>query len=332
MLTADRPLFARWPKLQAKLACEMLADLPTPVRTLEKLHPNAWVKCDDMSHSEYGGNKVRKLEFILPGLQERKIRHVITIGGVGSNSGVAVALLCKRYGMACTILVFHQPASETVEKNHALMRSCGARLVYVKTAVAAGLLYYLNTARLKKDTLFLWAGCSTTEAVFAYVNAMMELQEQVNAGLCPLPASIYVAVGSCSTVAGLTLGCALLNLPVTIKGVRVAPSHAGWIPACTDSIIKKQMKAALMLLSQAYPEYSGFPLPATHLLQDYFGEGYGVETAAGARAMHIAKQRAGLSLEPTYTAKAFAAFLDGLDQNSQATLFWNTHAGAVHSE
>lgn len=330
LVDLSRPLFQHWPLLAQVLACEPLAGLPTPVRQLVNIHPQrAWMKCDNLSHPVYGGNKIRKLEFIIPELKRKKIRQVITLGGSGSNSGVAVAMVCQQLGIGCRIYTFPQQASETVQKNNRLMQTFAATLVPVQSAVSAGLHYYLNWRRLHPHYYFLYAGCSNTVSVFGYVNAMLELKQQVDAGLCPAPDRIVVATGSCSTLAGLLLGSALLDWPVAVTGVRVAPDYVGPVPGCTPGLVTQLMKDALQLMQQLYPQLQSLVLPEPQLTGAYYRDGdsggYGVPTAASEAAMALAWQREQLSLEATYTAKAFAAFLDTLVGSEGHVLFWNTH-------
>jgi len=175
-----------------------------------------------------------------------------------------------------------------------------------------------------------WAGCSNVKTVFAYINAVIELKNQIDSAECPMFDTLFVPVGSSSTVAGLTLGCALLDLPIMIKGVRVAPSHVGPIPVCTPRSITTLMKGALDILASVYPQYHNFVLPTPILLEEYYGMDYGLGTIEAESAMTIAWQQEGIPLEQTYTGKTFAAFLDELKndeikKNPGLHLFWNTH-------
>lgn len=307
-----------------------MAELPSPVRQLGNIHPQrAWMKCDNLSHSVYGGNKIRKLEFIIPELKRKNIRQVITLGGKGSNSGVAVAMVCQQLGIACRIYVFDQQPSETVQKNFALMQSFNAELIPVGSSIGAGLSYYLDWRRFCPGHYFLYAGCSNTVSVFGYVNAMLELKQQVDAGVCPAPDHIVLATGSCSTLAGLLLGSALLDWPIRITGVRVAPDYVGPVPGCTPGLVTKLMKDALRLMQQVYPQLHSLELPVPQMTGRYYkdshGGGYGIPTVASKQAMARAFESEQLSLEATYTGKAFAAFLDTVENSDDVVLFWNTH-------
>lgn len=321
-----RELYRHWPRLADTLPCEALATLPTPVVALPRIHRSrAWMKCDNLSHPVYGGNKLRKLEFIIPALKQKQIREVVTLGGTGTNSGVAVAMVCRDLGIRCRIYTFEQASSPAVEKNQRLLQTFGAEQVRVGTSVMAGLRYYLDWRRLDPSRYFLYAGCSNTASVFGFANALLELKQQVDDGVCPAPGHIVVATGSCSTLAGLLLGSALIDWPVRITGVRVAPDFVGPVPGCTPELVSAFMRKALALMAREYPELRALPLPTPVMTGAYYGAGYGLPTAASARALAFARDRAGITLETTYTAKAFAAFLDAVRKDREPVLFWNTH-------
>jgi len=321
-----RPLLSRWPRLQSRIQCAEIATLPTPVIPLGNLARNLWMKCDHLTHPIYGGNKIRKLEFIIPELKEKNITQVVSLGGLGTNSGTALAMVCHDLGIACRLYLFDQPMSRTVENNYRLMRGYGAQLVHVKTPISAGLRFYLDPRRLDPRCYFVFGGCSNAVSVFGYANALLELKAQVDAGECPEPQQIVVATGSCSTLAGLLLGAALICWNIRIVGIRVAPDHYGPVPGCTPGFVTALMREALDIMSRAYPEYRSLQLPTPVLIGDYYGDGYGIPSPASEQALRQAKLQ-GFTLENTYTGKAFAAALDRVAQGPGPLLFWNTHAG-----
>lgn len=317
------PLFNAFPTLEQELAPLPLCTLPTPVEALPALDANAWIKRDDLSHGEYGGNKLRKLEFVAADMLGRGTRHVYTFGATGTNAGVAAAMVCRQLGMDCTVFTFGQPLSPVVRGNQALMRHYGARLVHLGPLWAAALAWYAHPRRLDPESYFLFAGCSNPVATFGYVNAAFELAAQVQRGECPLPAQIVVAAGSAATLAGLTLGCALAGLPTRITGVRVAPARVGPFAACTPAVVTGMMRQARDRLARLHPDLAVHDLPPVELLDTWYGQGYGVATTAGREAAMRAED-AGIHLEQTYTGKAFAAFLSFLAASDAPVLFWNT--------
>jgi D-cysteine desulfhydrase len=321
-----RPLLSRWPRLQSRIQCAEIATLPTPVIPLGNLSDNLWMKCDHLTHTVYGGNKIRKLEFIIPQLKEKNITRVVSLGGIGTNSGTALAMVCHDLGIACRLYLFDQPMSRTVENNYRLMRGYGAELVRVKMPITAGLRFYLDPRRLDPRCYFVFGGCSNAVSVFGFANALLELKAQVDAGECPEPQQIVVATSSGSTLAGLLLGAALIPWDIRIVGIRVAPDHYGPVAGCTPGVVTGLMREALDIMSRAYPEYRSLQLPTPVLIDDYFGAGYGIPSPASEHALQQAKLQ-GFTLENTYTGKAFAAALDSVAQGPGPLLFWNTHAG-----
>lgn len=319
------PLFNACPALAQRLSPLPLCTLPTPVQRLPAAGPDAWIKRDDLTHPQYGGNKLRKLEFIAAELRARHTRRVYTFGATGTNAGVAAALVCRDLGIACTVFTFDQPDSPTVRKNQALMRHYGARLVHIGPLWRTALAWYMHPRRLDPRSYFLFAGCSNPVATFAYINAAFELRDQIARGECPPPAEIVVAAGSAATLAGLTLGCALAGLPTRVIGVRVAPARVGPFDACTAGVVTTMMQRARRLIAAVDPATADRPLPAVDLRDDWYGNGYGEPSAAGDRATATAAAD-GVTLEPTYSAKAFAAFLERRAAGVAPVLFWDTYS------
>lgn len=322
-MASTLPLFARYPELAPHLPWLPLADLPTPVARLPGL-ASGWVKRDDITHPVYGGNKVRKLEFVMAEMRAKGVKRAYTFGATGTNAGVAAALMCRDAGVRLTIFTFEQPDSATVRRNQALMQQFGATLVPRGTLWQAVLSFYLHPARLRPEAYFLFAGCSNPVGVFGYVNAGLELGEQVAAGLLPEPRAIYVPVGSNGTLAGLTVGLQLAGLRSRLVGVRVAASHLGPIATCTTAAVQAMVDTNTAFLRRHVPSLRGLRATAPELNGDYFGEGYGVPTPAGQAAVARFRDAFGIALEATYSGKAAAAFLAAEQSEAGDLLFWNT--------
>jgi D-cysteine desulfhydrase len=323
MMTSRWPLLRHLPTLEAALAPVALADTPTPVQLLTALGPRAWIKRDDLTHPEYGGNKIRKLEFVLSDIRRQRADEVITLGATGSNAGVAVGMICAREKLPCTIITFPQPPSATVDKNQRWMQHYGVRFDAHHSLAAAATRFYLHPRRLRRRSYFLFAGCSTPVSTFAYVNAALELKAQIKAGLCPEPALIVVPVSSASTLAGLHLGMSLAGLQTRVLGVRVAAERLGPFAVCTPGVVDGMVQYARELIAREAPEYELPPNPSLLLTGDYFGAGYGVATPPADHAIQ-AFADLGIALEGTYSGKAAAAFMDALRGTAGPVLFWNT--------
>lgn len=320
------PLFSQYPVIKQQLSPQPFACLPTPVKALPELASNAWLKQDDLTHPDYGGNKIRKLDFVLADIKRQNKKHVITFGATGTNAGVATAMMCHRNGLKCTVYLFEQPLSQTVKDNLALMQAYGAELIYCESLLKTVLNFYCSRYRLKSDSYFLWAGCSNSVATFAYINAAFELKQQIEQGELPEPEHIFVPVGSCSTLAGLTLGAQLANLNSKVIGIRVAPAYLGPFPACTAGEVNKVIKQAAKQMKDWGIKGIG-SVPACQFSDEYYGEGYGIATMESQQAVERFQQL-GIKLENTYSGKAAAAFIKQLDLSTQPQLFWQTFNSA----
>jgi 1-aminocyclopropane-1-carboxylate deaminase/D-cysteine desulfhydrase-like pyridoxal-dependent ACC family enzyme len=335
--TTDLPLFAHYPILKQQLQPQQFACLPTPVKALPGLSANAWIKQDDLTHPDYGGNKIRKLDFVLADIKRKHKKHVITFGATGTNAGVATAMMCYRNQLKCTVYLFKQPLTQTVKDNIALMQVYGAELIFCGSLLKTVLSFYGSRYRLSRDSYFLWAGCSNSVATFAYINAAFELKQQIEIGLLPEPEHIFVPVGSCSTLAGLTLGTKLCGLNSKVIGIRVAPAYLGPFPACTEGEVNKVIQqAAKQMKKWGIKELAIKDLvhiPRCHFSDHFYGEGYGIASDASLNAIDIFKGQ-GIILENTYSGKAAAAFLQQLNANKKSKgntkpqLFWQTFNSA----
>ncbi|MEP5230475.1 MAG: pyridoxal-phosphate dependent enzyme [Alloalcanivorax sp.] len=313
------PLLSRFAHL-ASLAPVALCDLPTPVEPLPKQGPLCWVKRDDISAHPYGGNKLRKLEWVLGEIRQRPIKRVVTLGATGTNAGLATALLCEQEQLGCDIFTFPQPDSPVVHQNRQRIQRAGAQLHDRNSLLRAALGWYLHPGRLRGDHYFLYAGCSNPIASLGYANAMLELQQQIDDSLCPAPADIVVAAGSGATVAGLLVGNQLSGLNARIHAVQVAQDHLGPFSVCNARLVIRMARQCWQQLGLPREQFD------SRFLQwhdDYLGTGYGHPTAASIQAVNAAAH-SGLTLENTYTGKAFAAFLALANTAVQPCLFWNT--------
>ena len=110
-------LFQYLPELQQNLPWKPLGQFPTPIRKLDGLgYQNLWIKQDNLSSNVYGGNKIRKLEFALAAALAQNKNHVVTMGAIGTNHGLATAIFCQKLGLKCTLLLFKQPVTRDVKE------------------------------------------------------------------------------------------------------------------------------------------------------------------------------------------------------------------------
>jgi len=323
-------LFKVYPELEKKLAWIALGDFPTPVQQLQNLgHANLWIKRDDLSSSIYGGNKIRKLEFILGyAKNKKKSAKVITFGGIGTNHGVATAIYCSKLSIPCKLLLFWQPVTEHVQNNLLLCNKYNTELVYKETLWKTVMGYYLFERLKHPNAYFVFAGGSNVVGTIGYVDAAFELKAQIDRGEIPEPSIIICALGSGGTFSGLSLGVQLAGLNTKVIGVRVSASHLGPFQACTRGTVKKLMIATYKFLKRITRKLPDIDISTPQILQEYIGEGYGFPTPEGNTAYLRIKESENIVLDPTYTAKTFAAVIDycqGPGRNSGPILYWNTY-------
>lgn len=329
------PLFEKYRSLAERLPHASLGVLPTPVERLGHLgHESLWIKREDLSSPVFGGNKVRKLEFTLACAQRTGHRTVMTMGGLGTNHGLATAIFCKQLGMATRLLLYDQPVTPHVKETLLLLHRHGAELRRYRTLLGAGIALQSSQRLLNPRAYLLHSGGSSPLGTVGVVNAMFELRAQVDAGLMPEPDYIFCPLGSSGTMAGLSLGGILAGLKSRVIGVRVTLDHVGPVPIANAGTVQRLMQRTLDLLRRHSAEVPAVRLPEQRVLDGYFGKGYGHSTPAGRVAMARALELEGLRLDATYTAKAFAAVCDfvAAPKNAGATvLYWHTYDAADRS-
>ncbi len=327
------PLFRHWPALSEKLAHTTLCELPTPVSEaaplaatlgLASLH----IKRDDLSAPDYGGNKIRKLEFLLAEAARRGHQRVLTFGFAGSNFAAATALNAHKLGMRSTSMLLPQANAAYLRENLLISLASEAQCLQAANEPLLAIQTLLTTLRhsLKGQRPY-WipAGGSSPVGLMGFVNAAVELKEQIEAGQLPRPAAIYVAMGSMGTAAGLAVGLAACGLEIPIHAVRVVPQRYGNARALTRLIGK--LDTFIHRLDAGFPDTRD-AARLCQLRDDFFGAGYGVFTEAGTEATQLAAAQADIELDGTYSAKAMAALIHDARAGrlaDQPVLFWNTH-------
>ena len=300
-------LHARFPALAETLPHLSLSERPTPVRELAGL--GIWVKEDGAFGSGgWGGNKVRKLEWLIPDAQRRGRRSILTFGGLGTNWGLATALYAREHGLATALALVDQPIDEHVEAQLARLEASGARIhrTHTKTRTVAVLPWLLaRNSRGGRPPYLLPAGGSSPVGALGYVEAALEIAAQVEAGSLPEPAHVVVAVGTGGTAAGLALGFQLVGMRTRVVGVVVNDQLRLDAP-----VIARLARRTAKLLESRGASFGRLQLEPDIFLvtRDQIGAGYGHRTEAAARVTVLAAEE-GLALDPVYTAKAMAGLL-----------------------
>jgi D-cysteine desulfhydrase len=302
---------------------------PTPVRLLSGIGGRApvWIK-DDGAYSPFGGNKARKLEWLLARARERRCRTVISGGAIGTNHGLATALLARRVGLETVLVLVPQPRDAHVERQLERLRATGAELHFAPGiaggVVSAAALLARQALRRGGRPYLIPPGGSMPLGCVGYVVAGLELGEQVAAGDLPEPTHVIVALGSGGTAAGLLLGLRLAGLRSRLAAVLVNDLT----PIGPRSVARLANRTGRLLRRH------GAAVPARALGKGdldvdrrWLGDGYGHPTEAGRRAAPLLGG-AGIEMEQVYTAKAAAALLAENERGAFGPgplLYWHTY-------
>ena len=304
-----------------------LGSFPTPIEKLQNLGvQNLWIKRDDKSSPLYGGNKVRKLEFLFGDVLSKKKNHVITMGGVGTNHGLATAAFAQKLGLGCTLYLFTQPPTSYVQRNLRLFEHFGAHPVYCGSLFRTALTF-ITKGRLKNfGASLIPAGGSDRVGTLGFVNAVFELKAQVEEGSIPEPDKIFCPLGSNGTLAGLSLGVKLAGMKSKVIGVRVAAPLLGPLEVSTGGAVLKLMNQTYGFMKKHDTSLPKLVLEEPEIIDDYFGSGYGCSTGPCLEAMELMKEKESIALDPCYTAKTFAGVLNHCkNHGEEKVLYWHTY-------
>lgn len=277
-----------------------LVPLNTPLEPLKELTKNLgkgnlYIKRDDLLGHGLGGNKLRKLEYLLKEALDDKATRIVTMGGIQSNHARLTASVCPHYHLSCS-LILKGERPERLTGNLLLDSIYGADIHYMKDYDKDELKAIYETYKLNGDRLYVIPmGGSTPTGTLGYVAMMRELKEQLPEGVKHL----VLAAGSLGTLAGCIIGNALFNLGLTIWGIDVLGNPRGKedLEGLIDDTIKKYNFD--VTIKDDY-----------NLLTEYLGAGYNKEDYESRRYLYYLARQEGILLDPCYTAKAFYGFLD----------------------
>lgn len=291
--------------LDTDLLCLSLHDgRPTPVR---ELRPGLWLKDDGQFGSGgWGGNKVRKLEWLLADVQQRGRKRILTFGGRGTNWGLATALYARTLGIDTILALVDQPMDAHVVEQFERIRRSGAKVHLTHSGWRTRLAVPWLWLRHRRPVI-LPPGGSTPLGAVGYVEAGLEIAAQVRAGELPEPDRVVVAVGTGGSAAGLVVGLQAAGLRSRVLGVIVNDT----LRLDHDAIaVLAQRCARLLRKHGADLGVLDLGEDAFDLTRDYLGAGYG-QPLPGAPEGY----------DPVYTAKAMAA---ALELEGGTTLFIHT--------
>jgi D-cysteine desulfhydrase len=295
-----------------------LANIPTPLQSINFDGKNFLIKRDDLTGIELSGNKIRKLEYLIYQAKKEKASIIFTSGGDQSNHARATVIAASSEGLKSKIFLWGKD-KRNADGNLFLDKFYGAEISFLnkKEFFKVNDVMYKERADLFKKGTYVYVipeGGSTTLGIWGYISFMSELKDQIDINNLE---GITVAAGSGGTAAGLLLGAALLKLKLKIFAVNVLYS---------ENIIRKKI---LQLAEGCILDYR---LPCDinennlKLMNSYSNEGYKKISEDKLNLIKKFARSSGLLLDPAYTGKAFKAYYDNflLKNKGMKVLFLHT--------
>jgi len=297
---------SRFPRLH-------FAHLPTPLEPMERISralggPNIWIKRDDCTGLSSGGNKTRKLEFLMADAVERKADTIITQGATQSNHARQTTAIAAKLGMECHVLLEDRTGYEDqayVYNGNVLLDQLHGATISGRPAdtdMNAAMETLAQQLRDDGKSPYVIPGGGSNEiGALGYVNAAIELTTQANDRSLRIDHLVH-ATGSSGTQAGLVLGMEGMNTDIPVYGVGVrAP--------------KQKQEEMVYSLAQRTAEYMGLSPDVVArgrvvANSDYVGDGYGLPTDAMVEAVKMMAQYEGILLDPVYSGKGFSGLID----------------------
>ena len=297
-----------------------LAHLPTPIEPLPRLSqvlggPDIWVKRDDQTGLAFGGNKTRKLEFLLAEAEDAGARTLITRGARQSNHCRQTAAAAARAGFDCALVLGGDPPSSR-QANLLLDFLLGAEIIFARDRDPEQVLME-TVGRLREENrepYLIPYGGSNPIGASAYASAVKEMVDQGFE-----PDRIVFATSSGGTQAGLLAGAKMAGLSTAVYGISVDKVNVDLQPVV--SMLTNQVLA--LHASEIMVEDE-----AVIIDDGYIGEGYAVMGEPEREAIHLFARYEGLMLDPVYTGRAAAGLIDlireGHINEDEQILFWHT--------
>ncbi|HEX5219785.1 MAG TPA: D-cysteine desulfhydrase family protein [Verrucomicrobiae bacterium] len=304
-----------------------LAQLPTPVEKLERLSrelggPTLLIKRDDQTGLALGGNKTRKLEFLLGDALAKGCDTLVTVGAAQSNHCRQTAAAAAKAGLGCELLL-NGKRPEKLNGNLLLNELFGAAEHWIERSQRAERIQSLSAelaARGRKPYPITVGGSNGIGAT-GYVVAMIELMAQLRASQQRVDHVLF-GTSSGGTQAGIELGARVTGYSGKLHGLSIDkndPEHL-------------EYETEVAEIANACAAYIGADVRLTkediHVVYGYRGEGYGVVGDLERSAIRLMARTEGIILDPVYAGRAFGALVDllrkGVFQKNETVLFWHT--------
>jgi L-cysteate sulfo-lyase len=293
-----------------------LAFLPTPLQKMKKLSkylggPSIFMKRDDMTGFLLGGNKIRKLEFLMGDALRKNVDIIITTGSIQSNWATHAAAAAKKFGMEI-FLVLCGNKNESIQGNYLLDHILGAEFKFVSSEEDIEHLDVIMQDIAKNyqgkglKPYILPVGGSTPLGNLGYVNGVLELIYQADQMNIKID-NIVVTAGSCGTIAGILTGLRGFNYQAKTLGMTIGKSKA----ECINRILSLNTEMVGLL-------GENFKInPKDIIIYDqYIGEEYGKKNIESIEAIKLTLEKEGILLDPVYTGKTMAGLIDLINKNN----------------
>ncbi|MEZ9977132.1 1-aminocyclopropane-1-carboxylate deaminase/D-cysteine desulfhydrase [Vibrio breoganii] len=282
----------------------------------DSLGVELYIKRDDLYPISGGGNKGRKIQYILNQESTSIYNAVVTCGGAQSNHVRATAIKCRELGIDCTIVI-HAPEPLTIEGNYLLLKHLGVRIIHCEMSDISKVMdiemeRFISNGQVP---LYIWGGGHSVEGSLAYLDAVKEVSLQ----LPNLEIDYLVhASGTGTTQAGLVCGCAIHYPKCEVIGISVARDNPKGTAVIKESVSELCLH---MNLPMNYTERVNF--------QDiYHCGGYEETTPALLSLIKNIAKSSGLLLDSTYTGKAFLGLVENINSGKipkgSTVVFWHT--------
>ncbi|MCK5146245.1 pyridoxal-phosphate dependent enzyme [bacterium] len=324
-------LFTEFPALANTLPYIHLGIFPTPVIKLSDLgksltFQNLYMKCDNISAIQYGGNKIRKLEFLLADALKHHKKSVLTFGAVGSNHALATSLYARKLGIHPIVHLYPQPVSDKVCQTlrHHILNKTEIHQYSDYSNIKNRTRYRILCELFKrgKKPAIIPSGGTTALGACGFVSAAFELKEQIEQDLLPKPDVIFLPLGTMGTAAGLAVGLKAAGLKTKIHAVRVVPDTMA-----NNDTFANLYRQIVQFLNKTDPSFPSVQLEnEVYIDNNEYGDGYAEPTESGIQAVELIKDIHEIHLETTYTGKALAALISNTKKlKTKTILFWNTY-------
>ena len=314
-----------------------LGNWPTPIHELPRLSatfggPRIFVKRDDLTGLALGGNKCRKLEYVIADAQSRGFDTLITSGSSQSNFALQMAAAARKLGME-PYLVLVKGVHVATQGNLLLHSILDSKVSIVEVGHPSEMFTTMPrkmnelAAELRdkgRNPLVIPAGALNPIGTAGWVNAAEEIGHQLQQSNIGIH-YVVLANGSGGTQAGLTLGFKQLKIPLKVIGISVLNERTEAV-----NIVVNQIAETAELLNL---EVTVSP-DAVTVYDDYIGQGYGIATAECIEAIRVMAQTEAIFLDPVYTGKAMAGLIDLIRRgqfNKKDTVLF-VHTGGVAAD